>query len=151
LEEEKQYVEEAETQHVDWKGTAALDEPQTGTLNDVFGLDRERWGSVVAFSLFGGLGELDFRATAYVVEPSQMPKASGRTGGETLQAVADANDGEIPVVRLEYTKATVEDVLRTVKQFHIVALPAWLVGSGQRMRIERTVNLGEEEEAERGG
>jgi len=147
--EEKKYVEPAETQYTDWKGTVALDEPHAGTSDDVFGLDPERWGRVVAFSLFGGGGELDFRATAYVVEPSQVVEASGRTGGEALQAVADANDGEIPVVQLEYTKATVEDVLRTFKQFDIVALPAWFVDSGQRMRIERTVNLGEEEEDER--
>lgn len=150
MDEETRYVEEAETQYTGWKGTVALDGPQTGTLDDAFGLDRERWGQVVAFSLFGGLGKLDFRATAYVVDPSQdSPKPSGMTGGEALQAVADANDGEIPVVRLEYTKATVEDVLRACKQFHIVALPAWFVDSGQRMRIERTVNLGEEEEDER--
>ena len=145
MEEEKRYVGEAETQHTQWKGTVALDEPPTGTFDDI---DRERWGQVVAFSLFGGLGKLDSRATAYVVEPSQMPEASERTGGETLQAVADANDGEIPVVRLEYTKATVEYILRTFRQFHIVVQPAWLADSGQRLRIDRSINLGEEEEGE---
>jgi hypothetical protein len=147
---EKKYVEPAETQYTDWKGTVALDEPHAGTSDDVFGLDRDRW-AVVGFSLFGGgaAGDaLSFRATVYAVEQSQLSEASGRTGGEKLQALADANDGEIPVVRLEYTKATVEDVLRTFKQFHIVALPAWFVDSGQRMRIEHTVNLGEEEEDE---
>jgi hypothetical protein len=38
--EEERYVEEAETQYNEWKGTVALDEPHDETCSQFFDLDR---------------------------------------------------------------------------------------------------------------
>ena len=143
MEEEKRYVEEAETQYTEWKGTAALDDPQFGTADDVFSLDRHRFGHVVAFSIHGG-GEanvgLSMNATVYVLDPSLE--------GKRAEELADAN-GEVPVVRIYGVKATAEDVLSKFKRFQIEARPQWMVDEGIRLRIDSTVDLGEEEEDER--
>lgn len=79
-------------------------------------------------------------ATVYALERSYVPD------GKMLSAIADGSD--IPVVRVENVKADVEKVLSTFKRFHIVAVPAWMVDRGQRLRIDRTVDLAEEEEPE---
>lgn len=52
--EDERFVEEAETQYTEWKGTVAMDGPHDGVPTDAFGIDRERFGGVVAFSMFGG-------------------------------------------------------------------------------------------------
>jgi hypothetical protein len=143
MEEEKRYVEEAETQYNEWKGTAALDDPQLGTADDVFGLDPERFGHAVAFSIHGGSEAgvgLSMNATVYVLDPSLE--------GERAEELTDAN-GEVPVVRIYGVKATAEDVLSKFKRFKIEARPHWMVDRGIRLRIERTVDLGEEKEDER--
>jgi len=134
---EKKYVEPAETQYTNWKGTVSFDDPHLGSPGDVFGFDRERFGPMIAFSLFGGLGKLDFRATVYTL--ADWPASKDKK----LEEIAAANDGEIPVVRVEYVEADVEKVMRSFKQFHIVAQPA---GLRRPLRVDRIVNLGEEEE-----
>jgi hypothetical protein len=137
------HVEEAETQNGEWKGTAALDDPQFGTADDVFGLDRERFGRVIAFSIYGG-GEaevgLSMSATAYVLSRG----LEGKSADELLAAAR--NGEEIRVVRVDGVKATAEDVLSKFKRFMIVALPPWVVDDNVRLRIDSTVDFASEDE-----
>lgn len=131
------YVEEAETQNGEWKGTAAFDDPQFGVADDVFELDRERFGRVIAFSISGG-GEaegLSMSATAYVL-------SAGLAGKSADELLAAARRGEeIRVVRVRGVKATAEDVLSKFKRFEIVALPPWVIDENIRLRIDSTVEL----------
>jgi hypothetical protein len=64
------YFEPAETQYNDFIGTCAFDQPQTERIEDVLRLPKDRYW-VLGFSLFSVTterSELDFGATAYVVE-----------------------------------------------------------------------------------
>ena len=140
------YVEDAETQNGAWKGTAAFDDPQFGVADDVFDLDRKRFGRVIGFSIDGG-GEaqvgLSMSATAYVLSAGLADKSAD-------ELLADVRNGEeIRVVQVHGLKATAEDVLSKFKRFKIVALPSWVIDEDVRLRIDSTVELGKEEEDER--
>lgn len=82
-------------------------------------------------------------ATAYVL-------SAGLAGKSADELLADARKGEeIRVVQVHGLKATAEDVLSKFKRFMIVALPPWVIDEDIRLRIDSTVDLGEEEEDER--
>jgi hypothetical protein len=140
------YVEDAETQNGEWKGTAAFDGPQFGVADDVFDLDRKRFGRVIGFSIFGG-GEaqvgLSMSATAYVLSAGLADKSA-----DELLAAARRGE-EIRVVQVHGVKATAGDVLSKFKRFEIVALPSWVIDEDIRLRIDSTVELAWEEEEER--
>ena len=139
------YVEDAETQNGEWKGTAAFDNPQFGVAGDVFDLDRARFGRVIGFSIDGG-GEaqvgLSMSATAYVLSAGLADKSA-----DELLAAARRGE-EIRVVQVHGVKATAEDVLSKFKRFEIVALPSWVIDEDIRLRIDSTVHLALEEEEE---
>jgi len=132
------YVKDAETQNGEWKGTAAFDDPLFGVADDVFDLDRKRFGRVIGFSIFGG-GEaqvgLSMSATAYVLSAGLADKSA-----DELLAAARKGE-EIRVVQVRGLKATAEDVLSKFKRFEIVALPSWVVDEDIRLRIDSTADL----------
>jgi hypothetical protein len=122
----------------EWKGTAAFDDPQFGEADDVFDLDRKRFGRLIGFSISGGeeaqVG-LSMSATAYVLSAGLADKSA-----DELLAAARKGE-EIRVVRVRGVKATAEDVLSKFKRFEIVALPPWVVDEKIRLRIDSTVDL----------
>jgi hypothetical protein len=124
----------------------AFDNPQFGVADDVFDLDRKRFGRVIGFSIDGG-GEaqvgLSMRATAYVLSAA----LAGQSADELLAAARRSE--EIRVVQVRGIKATAEDVLSKFKRFEIVALPPWVIDENVRLRIDSTVDLAWEEEVER--
>jgi hypothetical protein len=139
--DEPRYVEEADTQHNDLRGTCAFDDPMFKTMEELFGLPADIYW-VLGFQIVGGEDQPDHGATVFAVETSAVPNF------ETLQAMAAANDGDIPVVEIE-TRITTEQVLRGLKRVSITAFSDGAVNQpGWRLRIERTLGLAGEEEGE---
>ena len=124
---EPRYVEKATTQHEDWVGSAAADNPQEGVVEEALGIDPNRY-AVVGLSLFAGWG--DFHpVTAYVVDRGDLPDRAA------LEAAA-----EVPVLEVTDLQMTSAEMLAVMKQFSI-RITVRL--ANQRLRIERSLSYSE--------
>lgn len=97
---------DAEVTYPDWKGTAQLDQRLTAPgIAEVVGLDPEEW-FVVGFDMGGGEIEHDLHVIA--VHRNDFPD------GVSLQSVADANGGELPVTDFLIHDVDPYEVLRKI-------------------------------------
>lgn len=104
----------ASTQYNDFKGTAALDqhggpEPTIFDLAVQKGLDPDRYGPMIGFSLYG-ISE-PFYCAVFVADKSKL-------GDQTPAEYANNNDGEIPVVEVSFS-ATLQELGTTIKRLDV--------------------------------